>query len=239
MTETPGTILVAVDFSEASGRAIRLAEAVATRCDASLHLLHAGTADLPPYLTPDEVEMINATGREARVLQFLKEFGRRYTDSNFGSHVDEGAPADVILRESAHVDLVIMGTHGRRGPSRWWLGSVAERVLREVACPLLIVRADGSGPAPDTFRRILVSASAPLTGVPAIDYAEMLASRFNGAVVDARYEPLEPALERASATAVVVAMPAEREDRWLPNIGKPIVRFFTCPILFVPEPDAA
>jgi hypothetical protein len=54
-------------------------------------------------------------------------------------------------------------------------------------------------------------------------------------VVDARYEPVEPALERTAATLLAVASPTPRDARWLSDIGQPIVRFCDRPILFVPE----
>lgn len=58
------------------------------------------------------------------------------------SIVLRGVPADVILnyvRDNA-VDLVIMATHGRSGPAKWTLGSVADRVLRQSVSPVMIVR---------------------------------------------------------------------------------------------------
>ena len=51
-----------------------------------------------------------------------------------------GPVASEILRASQRADLLAMTTHGRSGPSRWWFGSVAEQVLREATCPLLVAR---------------------------------------------------------------------------------------------------
>jgi nucleotide-binding universal stress UspA family protein len=54
-----------------------------------------------------------------------------------------GDPAAAILRETAakQVQLIIIGTHGRRGVTRFVMGSVAERVLREAPCAVLVVPA--------------------------------------------------------------------------------------------------
>lgn len=90
-------------------------------------------------------------------------------------------------------------------------------------------------PSEEVFRRVLVYASAPLKGAAAMHYADMLADCFSGEVVDARYEPLEPALERSAATLLAVSMPVVRSGAWLSNIGEPIVRFGERPIVFVPE----
>jgi nucleotide-binding universal stress UspA family protein len=53
-----------------------------------------------------------------------------------------GAPADVIVRtaRTGRADLVVMGTHGRSGLSRFLLGSVASRVIATAPCPVLTVR---------------------------------------------------------------------------------------------------
>jgi nucleotide-binding universal stress UspA family protein len=50
------------------------------------------------------------------------------------------AAAITAYAEEHHVDLVLMGTHGRRGVAHLFLGSVAERVVREAPCPVLVVR---------------------------------------------------------------------------------------------------
>ena len=237
MTERPRSILVAVDFGDASGRAVAIGSAVAERCGASLQLLHAGAFETPPYMTSGEPAAVDSKARgHERATDFLNDFGRRYAAGAFTPLIDDGAPVDTILRESRTSDLVVMGTHGRRGLSRWWLGSVAERVLRETTGPLLIVHAQEDAPsAAEVFRRVLVHASPPLEGTAARQYAAMLANCFGGDVLDARYEPLEPALERTGATLLVVSTPAVRCGAWLSNIGEPIVRFFERPIVFVPE----
>ena len=56
--------------------------------------------------------------------------------------LETGQPVEEILRvaKESHVDLIIMGTHGRRGLKRMLLGSVAERVMREAPCPVLTVK---------------------------------------------------------------------------------------------------
>ncbi len=60
------------------------------------------------------------------------------------SSVEIGNPADVILEKTAELDvnLVIMGSHGKKGLSRLIMGSVAETVVRKANCPVLIVKSD-------------------------------------------------------------------------------------------------
>jgi nucleotide-binding universal stress UspA family protein len=64
---------------------------------------------------------------------------------NAGSVVLKGSPAEAILdyAGSNDVDLVILSTHGRSGPSRWALGSVADHVLRRSVVPVMIISPKG------------------------------------------------------------------------------------------------
>jgi nucleotide-binding universal stress UspA family protein len=238
MPTVPHSVLVAVDFGDASARAVALGGVVADRCGATtLRLLHTEAAEAPAYFTHDQIEALKRQQQamRAQAERFLAHFGRQHTHHPLSASVDEGPPGDAILRESMTADLVVMGTHGRHGPKRWWLGSVAERVLREVRRPLLIVRSDMSGSVDSVFSRVLVHAAAPLVGASTLDYARHLTTCFKGEIVDGRYEPIEPALIAARATLLAVAAPLPRISAWLSDYGEPLVRFCTVPILFVPE----
>ena len=61
---------------------------------------------------------------------------------NLTSYVGFGAPANQIVEyaEKNDIDLIVMGTHGRSGLEKMWLGSVTEKVLRQAHCPVLVVR---------------------------------------------------------------------------------------------------
>ena len=238
MTTLPRSVIAAVDFGDASARAVSLAGLIVARCTAAtLRLVHAEAVDAPAYFTAEQVESLERQRQRLReqATQFLSNFGRQHTSTPFSILVDDRPPVDAILRASASADLIVMGTHGRHGPKRWWLGSVAERVLREIVSPLLIVRGDAGQPVASTFDRVVVHASAPLVGEHALHYARSLASCFGGQVVDARHGPVEPALEAQHATLLVEAATQPRSSAWLSNYGEPLVRFCPVPILFVPE----
>jgi nucleotide-binding universal stress UspA family protein len=238
MTTAPRSVLVAVDFGDASARAVGVAGLLVERCpEATLRLLHAEAVDAPAYFTAEEIEGLarQRQALRARAEQFLWRFGHQHTHGLFSTVLSDRSPVNAILHESTAADLVVMGTHGRHGPRRWWLGSVAERVLREVARPLLIVRGDARQPIASTFDRVAVHASGPLGGEVALAYARSLTSCFSGEVIDARYGLIEPALERARATMLVVAAPQPPSSAWLSNYGEPLVRHCTVPIVFVPE----
>jgi nucleotide-binding universal stress UspA family protein len=65
--------------------------------------------------------------------------------SAVAKRVDNQAPVAAILEASKEHDLVVMGTHGRRGFNRWMFGSVAEGALRQAGKPFLLIRAHAEG----------------------------------------------------------------------------------------------
>lgn len=73
----------------------------------------------------------------------------------------DGDPATVIVRhaEATACDLIVMGTHGRTGLGRMFLGSVAEQVMRRAPCPVLTVKAIVRTDAPLLKQPVLVAAS--------------------------------------------------------------------------------
>jgi nucleotide-binding universal stress UspA family protein len=79
----------------------------------------------------------NIAGREMELLQTrVKNAGAE----NVRATLAEGDAAQVIIERARDFDLVVMGTHGRSGPSHWLIGSVAEKVVRGSAVPVLTVR---------------------------------------------------------------------------------------------------
>jgi nucleotide-binding universal stress UspA family protein len=235
---TPRSLLVAVDFGEASARAVEAAGVIATRCRAdALQVLHAEAIEAPPYFTAAQVESLEQQRQAiaAQAQRYLSEFVRRHTAAPFAATIVTMPPVEAILHEATAVDLVVMGTHGRHGPKRWWLGSVAERVLRSVARPLLIMRAEVVHPVGALFDRVVVHAGAPLRGAATLQYTEALVGCFGGKVFDRRHGLIEPAIQEADATLLVVAAAEPRTTQWLADYGEPLVRFSPVPILFVPE----
>jgi len=143
------SILVPVDFSEASRAALAYAAELAARFGAKLELLHVW--DVPPYIPPEA--MVGIPGSDARSLGQLardharEEMARLIADSGGTLPIAEtllesGDPARVIvdLAERRGSDLIVIGTHGRTGFSHLLLGSVAEKVVRRATRPVLTVR---------------------------------------------------------------------------------------------------
>jgi nucleotide-binding universal stress UspA family protein len=131
-------ILVTLDGSEQAAAVLPLAEDLAARHGAELVLLRVGAA-LPGA---DE----RTLAKERRLLAYsLEDERQRIASAGIAVtvRIALGDPVEEILIASNSADLVAMTTHGRSGPTRWLLGSVAERVLRACHRPLLLVRNEG------------------------------------------------------------------------------------------------
>jgi nucleotide-binding universal stress UspA family protein len=129
-------ILVPIDFSEASGRALEFARVLADTWGASLHLLHVIGY---PVVTPGTVrqERLDSSRRLDALLDATDRSARHATTS-----CEVGTPAAEIVRYATNhaIDLVVMGTH-RHGPTfRMATGSIAERVVAEAPCAVLTVK---------------------------------------------------------------------------------------------------
>lgn len=137
-------VLCPVDFSECSRHALDHAIAMAHLYGGRVTALHvasdtAGTvlfagAPLPSPTPPGRADLV------ARVEAFVRGEGGGSSRVEVVV-VERGAAATVILDEAARLrpDVLVIGTHGRSGFDRLVLGSVAERVLRRAACPVLTV----------------------------------------------------------------------------------------------------
>lgn len=124
-------ILCPIDFDDGSMQALDVAAKLAQESDATLYLTHVvfGALTKP-------VEESNRVQIEKIARQHLGSAVRREIV------IRNGEPAAVILAaaESLEADLITMATHGRKGVAHLFLGSVAERVIRESKQPVLIVR---------------------------------------------------------------------------------------------------
>lgn len=141
----PKNILVPVDFSEYAEHALDYAIALAAKLDAKVHLLNVigipalGVPELGVALSASMMDTIVKDNQAA----LDKLASARRTKAPIGEvMLRTGDARDVIVRacEEVGADLIVMGTHGRRGVSRALLGSVAESVVRTAPCPVLTLR---------------------------------------------------------------------------------------------------
>ncbi len=140
-------ILVATDFSAASRPAFRRALETALSNEAALWIAHVAAPPGPMspdgYVLPriyEEMDLAIRTDAQKRLRSLL---GRaRKLGVRARALLLRGAPHEAIARAArAHrADLVVLGTHGRTGVARFFIGSVAARVVATAPCPVLTVR---------------------------------------------------------------------------------------------------
>jgi nucleotide-binding universal stress UspA family protein len=133
-------ILVAVDGSENSLRATRQAAGIAALCgDVKVDILSVITIDVYSDMVYDPIEVHGDAQRELLVpaITAMKDVG---IDPDIV--LMHGRPADEIIRyaDKKHVDLVIIGSRGLNALQEFTLGSVSHKVIKHVACPVLIVK---------------------------------------------------------------------------------------------------
>lgn len=227
-------ILVPVDFGDASAAAVTLAGRLADGCRAQLTLLHAEAADAPVYFTREQVETLAAQRRQQQeqARRFLAAFGHRHTEAPFLAEIALRTPVDAITEAAQHADLVVIGTHARTGAALWWLGSVAERVLRDLTTPVLVVHEHD---APSRIPSLGVYAAPGLTGDDALALATRIGVAIGAVVQDRRAMVVDPGDMFDDAAIVVMAEPWIHDRAWRTHVGEPLIRSGKGPVLFVPE----
>jgi len=136
-------ILVPLDWGEPSQRALDIAIDLARAFGAALDVVHV--YEIPVYAYGDYIpagDLITPIEQAARekLNKEITSIRQRMPDAN--ATLRRGVPWREIVAviEETHADLVVMGTHGRRGVSHFLLGSVAEKVVRMSPVPVLTIR---------------------------------------------------------------------------------------------------
>jgi nucleotide-binding universal stress UspA family protein len=136
-------ILVATDFSDSSQQALEYALRIAEKFGSELTLVHSWEAPNYSYATdlylPADVTAPLERAAVARLEQAMTELKARFPRAK--SLLRAGSAWEQVLEAATEVkaDLIVMGTHGRRGLARALLGSVTERVVRMSRVPVLSV----------------------------------------------------------------------------------------------------
>jgi len=141
MTRLFPKILCPIDLDGSAASALELAAATARALGSEVHVLHVIAMPLPAEGAPVFVEVCRERAELARAA--VAELVKKYlADVPSDSMVEVGDPGSGIVAAAKQLpaDLVVMASHGRKGFSRLFLGSVAEFVMRGLTCPVLIAR---------------------------------------------------------------------------------------------------
>lgn len=179
-------ILLLTDFSPVSTAALHYALSVARRFEAKIYVTHVLE---PPLVAPTSAAFYETASM------------REDAEEKFGALLNEGELTDVlheiILSEGAflpiveqivqekRIDLIVVGTHGRKGLRKMWLGSVAEEIYRNAKCPVLTIGPENlANPKPEMNpRRILLATDLQDQAHRASDYAIAMAWRHGAELI--------------------------------------------------------
>jgi|ERR687892_547195 nucleotide-binding universal stress UspA family protein len=138
-------ILHPTDFSKASRAALTRAIAEAKARKSELLVLHVLAPVVPVvsegYIEPSTYEQMAAAARAGASKQLDRVVAQaRAARGRARGLLAEGVAHEQIARAARRCELIVMGTHGRTGVARFFLGSVAARVAATAPCPVLTVR---------------------------------------------------------------------------------------------------
>ncbi len=179
-------ILVPVDFSDCSRRALDYAIPFARQFRAGIALLHVihvnYYATSNDYMTFDYSELLDETRRagEKQLNDLARSVRKKYPVETV---IQTGHPGSLIVDTARKlgIGLIITSTHGRTGFKRAFLGSTAEHVVRYAPCPVLTV--PGRKAPPFQLKKILVPIDFSKVSKEALAYAAFLAGQFGAEII--------------------------------------------------------
>jgi nucleotide-binding universal stress UspA family protein len=242
-------ILCPIDFSEFSTRAYRYAVSIAEHYRARLVALHVVELWKYPY-----ADFAASRGDYANFYRALRKGGEELLHEFVKASPHDEIQSDLVVREGRapdsillfareqKVELIVMGTHGRRGFDRLILGSATDRVMREASCPVLAVcqpphdtlAAGEKGHHGHHLRRVLMCADFSENSERALEYAISVTAEYNAEltllhVVDKVKNPVQKEEVMTAVTKQLEKLIPTRKRKTLKigtavRIGKPYQR---------------
>jgi nucleotide-binding universal stress UspA family protein len=217
-------VLVGIDFSESSEKALRHAIAISRSYSAKFYFAHVVSSLGFAMAGPEALAMAaEATSRDIQKLEtFLVQTGA-LTGIQYEAMVLQGEPWHELKRvaEEQNVDLIVVGTHGRTGLSKIALGSVAEAVFRHAQCPVLTLGPCAPADAPPNakVRHILCPVDLSPESAHAAAYAASLAREHEARltivhVVERREDAQTDQQERDFEVHLRKHLPGEWPHNW-------------------------
>lgn len=145
----PRKILVPTDFSEDSDQSFQMALSIAVTYQARIFLLHVISSTVQQSLLDYSLDqsLVDRVLNESIVIsneKLQKAVGRNQQagDVKVISNVRKGLPDEEILKEASErkIDLIVIASHGKSSLRKYFIGSVAEKVMKEAECQVLLIR---------------------------------------------------------------------------------------------------
>lgn len=145
----PRKLLVPVDFSDDSDRAFNIALNIASKYQARIFILHVINGTVQQFAADYCIDknIMDRVMNEGIVFsneKIREAIGKNPDIGNIKviPYVRRGQPHEEILKEASEreVDLIVISSHGKTGYKKYFIGSVAEKVMKDAKCPVLLIR---------------------------------------------------------------------------------------------------
>jgi nucleotide-binding universal stress UspA family protein len=218
-------ILFATDFEVSATRALPFAVALAKRYGAKLYAVHVIPPEAYAFASPESVDRILAEARDFagytlnQLLVPLRNHGLSCEAS-----IGEGEAAEVIeeFAQTRAGDLLVVGTSSRSALGKMFLGSVAEELIRESACPVLVVGPHVTTLASDGIRTIVCPTDFSDASQRATHFAISLADEYQAHLTFVHVLSGGPkelfVATQVTEKRILETVPAEPELPYLPEI---------------------
>lgn len=216
-------VLYATDFSPASDAALPYAVSIARHYRSKLHVTHSINPDVSGLIAPQLIDRIRSDLKMAatdKIAELIRSV--RAEDLDYDPVVVEGVVGDALLLtiRSKDIDLVVLGTHGRRGLRKLVLGSVAEEVFRLAPCPVLTVgpKAEEAVSVPLRLQHIIYPMELTDDVLKAAGYAISIAKEY-GAELTFLNVIEEPSMSSDERSWITVTAEHWFEDKIARDLG--------------------
>jgi len=215
-------ILFPTDFSVCAGQALKHAVFFAQKYKAELHLFHAITmfedqAEILSHELSDTEKLIeeHKVIADVKLNEFVEQYGSK--DFNVVKSLVKGisaAPAVLEYASDNDIDLIVLGTTGRRGLGHLFMGSVAEEIVRLSTCPVFTVRESEKAKPIKAYNNILVPVDFSDYSVKAIAYAKEIAAAYDSQlqILHIIEEKAHPAYSLSGKSSIFDLVPNIEEE---------------------------
>jgi nucleotide-binding universal stress UspA family protein len=204
-------ILFATDFSPCSQAALPFLHAIAARYGSTVHVIHVLAPESMIGVPLDRFPELDADRCTAQTAMSALLAGDSFRNIAHTTTVERGQTWEVLvsLVEKKHADLIVLGTHGRRGLKKLVLGSTAEEIFRRAPCPVLTVgpRTTNEDAVQASVAPILFATDFSSGSRHALSYALSLARASNSRLILLHAVP--PAMEVVPTSVDGMAIDAE------------------------------
>lgn len=212
-------ILMPTDFSHNANQALHYAIMLADTFGAEVTAFHVVTLfesdpNNPSHQFPEMSEVYDSMEKAANIN--MKQLLADHAEVKIKYEVVRGiSPAEDILNhaKTENFDLIVLGTHGRSGISRFLLGSATEKIIRHMPCPVMTIRYHSEMLIKPQLKRIVVPLDFSAYSKQALAYATAYASKFGASlyILHVIEEQLHPAYYVTGDVSIFKLIPDLRE----------------------------